>query len=456
MRLLRAELTKLRRPLTWCGPIVAVLTSLTFAWQGVRNADTSRTERLAQQRPRPVTYLNDSAAAGGGPVRPGCRVVQEQIDAFRIQQAALQPPTPATTPIPPTPYPSNSPSPPGSGGRLHGIPPRGIPDPAPRRRPRSQRMERPHNESGADPGRPTLAGHRRETGQPVRSVAMEFFAVDWVALALIEPDPQGRLPARRGMPGAVVVGGVDGGGGRRSPGAARSSSILHRARGLTGAVPDPGTPSAPSLPPSGSSERRFLAGANAWPPWPRWTITWWVSGPCTCNSAHTAMWCTTTGADHCPGNAWLTGVCRRHPRHYRLDRGARRRRGAPSFAGWIFAAEPGRLALGPSRSSRLRPRVGYQPGRSVRIGRCSRQRPHRGSCHRVLVLYKGRLVEHGSTQEVLRHPEEEYNEAWPGARAPPPKSRVPPDQTRGLASGVGVLLHHLRSSGETANRLLMP
>jgi ABC-type glutathione transport system ATPase component len=29
-------------------------------------------------------------------------------------------------------------------------------------------------------------------------------------------------------------------------------------------------------------------------------------------------------------------------------------------------------------------------------------------CHRVVVLYKGRLVEEGSTREVLRHPEENY------------------------------------------------
>jgi ABC-type oligopeptide transport system ATPase subunit len=29
-------------------------------------------------------------------------------------------------------------------------------------------------------------------------------------------------------------------------------------------------------------------------------------------------------------------------------------------------------------------------------------------CHRVVVLYKGRLVEQGSTREVLRQPEEDY------------------------------------------------
>jgi ABC-type glutathione transport system ATPase component len=32
-------------------------------------------------------------------------------------------------------------------------------------------------------------------------------------------------------------------------------------------------------------------------------------------------------------------------------------------------------------------------------------------CHRVVVLYKGQLVEQGSTQEVLRHPEEDYTRA---------------------------------------------
>ena len=91
MRLLQAELTKLRRPLTWCVLIVAVLTSLTFAWQGVRNAYNGSVQPSPGATP-PVVTCQDLALPAGALCNRAA-AVQEQIDAFRIQQAALAPDT---------------------------------------------------------------------------------------------------------------------------------------------------------------------------------------------------------------------------------------------------------------------------------------------------------------------------------------------------------------------------
>jgi len=85
-----AELTKLRRPLTWGVAVAAVLISLAFAWQGAKNASAAQqTSGGAVLRPPscgdfalPPGSLCDQAVA-----------VQVQIDAYHRQQAAARPST---------------------------------------------------------------------------------------------------------------------------------------------------------------------------------------------------------------------------------------------------------------------------------------------------------------------------------------------------------------------------
>jgi ABC-type transport system involved in multi-copper enzyme maturation permease subunit len=89
VRLLHAELTKLRRPLVWWITIAAILTSLAFAWQGAKNASAAGHTSATPIRPPacqdfalPAGSLCDRAIA-----------VQEQIDAYHQRQAANQPST---------------------------------------------------------------------------------------------------------------------------------------------------------------------------------------------------------------------------------------------------------------------------------------------------------------------------------------------------------------------------
>jgi len=87
VRLLRAELTKLRRPLTWWIAAAAILTSLTFAWQGTRNASAGGRQTTGSPRAPtcgdfhlPPGTLCDRAVA-----------VQLQIDDYHQQEAASRP-----------------------------------------------------------------------------------------------------------------------------------------------------------------------------------------------------------------------------------------------------------------------------------------------------------------------------------------------------------------------------
>ena len=110
MRLLHAELTKLRRPLTWCVLAVAVLASLTFAWQGVRNA--ARATNQAPHAQAPVVTCHDLQLPPGALCNRAV-AVQEQIDAYRMQQAAVGPDSRHNA-HPQTPCRSSSPLLPGS------------------------------------------------------------------------------------------------------------------------------------------------------------------------------------------------------------------------------------------------------------------------------------------------------------------------------------------------------
>ena len=90
MRLLSAELTKLRRPLTWCVLAVAVLVSALFAWQGVRNAYLATSQSPQSQAPARVVTCQDLQLPPGALCHRAV-AVQEQIDAYRLQQAAAAP-----------------------------------------------------------------------------------------------------------------------------------------------------------------------------------------------------------------------------------------------------------------------------------------------------------------------------------------------------------------------------
>ena len=112
MRLLRAELTKLRRPLTWWVAAAAVA-----GQPGLRLAGGRRTPPR-QHRPAPAAVpARRPAATSALPPGPLCNqavAVQEQIDAYRQQQAADQARRPATTPVPATPCRSSTPSAPAN------------------------------------------------------------------------------------------------------------------------------------------------------------------------------------------------------------------------------------------------------------------------------------------------------------------------------------------------------
>jgi len=90
VRLLGAEITKLRRPLTWCVLAVAVLASVTFAWQGVRNAYRATSQAPQSSRPAPVVTCQDLQLPPGALCNRAV-AVQEQIDAYRLRQATAAP-----------------------------------------------------------------------------------------------------------------------------------------------------------------------------------------------------------------------------------------------------------------------------------------------------------------------------------------------------------------------------
>ena len=106
MRLLRAELTKLRRPLTWAIAVVAVVASLAFAWQGT-NASTGAHPPLRSHRPPPVqTSPSHQERFATRPSRSKSRSTPTTNTRPRPSHR------PATTPGPTTPSQSNNPSPP--------------------------------------------------------------------------------------------------------------------------------------------------------------------------------------------------------------------------------------------------------------------------------------------------------------------------------------------------------
>jgi ABC-type transport system involved in multi-copper enzyme maturation permease subunit len=90
VRLLSAELTKLRRPLTWCVLAVTVLLSGLFAWQGVRNAYLGRSQSLQAHAQARVVTCQDLQLPPGALCERAV-AVQEQIAAYRLQQAAAAP-----------------------------------------------------------------------------------------------------------------------------------------------------------------------------------------------------------------------------------------------------------------------------------------------------------------------------------------------------------------------------
>ncbi|MGH9124387.1 MAG: hypothetical protein ACRDZ8_06630 [Acidimicrobiales bacterium] len=90
MRLLRAELVKLNRPLTWCVAAAAVLASLALAWQGAKNASVAA-HPVPATATRPPTCAD--LALPPGPLCTQAIAVQEQIDAYHRQVAATEPST---------------------------------------------------------------------------------------------------------------------------------------------------------------------------------------------------------------------------------------------------------------------------------------------------------------------------------------------------------------------------
>jgi ABC-type transport system involved in multi-copper enzyme maturation permease subunit len=90
LRLLQAELTKLRRPLTWGVAVAAVLVSLGFAWQGVKNASAAaRASAPAILR----TPTCGDFALPRGPLCDQAVSVQTQIDVYHRRLAATSPST---------------------------------------------------------------------------------------------------------------------------------------------------------------------------------------------------------------------------------------------------------------------------------------------------------------------------------------------------------------------------
>jgi ABC-type transport system involved in multi-copper enzyme maturation permease subunit len=88
MRLFRAELAKLRRPLTYCIAAVAVVASVMFAWQGVKNASNQRPTSAATPAPTCADFQLPPGALCDRAVS-----VQEQILAYQRQRAATRPDT---------------------------------------------------------------------------------------------------------------------------------------------------------------------------------------------------------------------------------------------------------------------------------------------------------------------------------------------------------------------------
>jgi len=89
MRLLLAELGKLRRPLTYGIAAAAIAACTAFAWQGARNASRSL-------QPAPSASAAPTCRDFDLPTGSLCNqaiAVQEKIDAFHQQQAAAQPST---------------------------------------------------------------------------------------------------------------------------------------------------------------------------------------------------------------------------------------------------------------------------------------------------------------------------------------------------------------------------
>jgi ABC-type transport system involved in multi-copper enzyme maturation permease subunit len=90
MRLLRAELTKLRRPLTWWIAAAAVLASLAFAWQGAKNANAAATPSAAAVT-RPPTCQDFALPPGS--LCDEAVSVQVKINTYHRRQAAAEPST---------------------------------------------------------------------------------------------------------------------------------------------------------------------------------------------------------------------------------------------------------------------------------------------------------------------------------------------------------------------------
>jgi len=90
VRLLRAEVNKLRRPLTWGIVVAAVVASLAFAWQGAKNASAAQSPSATAAN-RPPTC--DDFSLPPGPLCERAVAVQLQIDTFHLQQAATRPST---------------------------------------------------------------------------------------------------------------------------------------------------------------------------------------------------------------------------------------------------------------------------------------------------------------------------------------------------------------------------
>ncbi len=89
MLLLRAEFTKLRRPLTFCVALVAVAASVTFAWQGVMNA--AKADHPSSTVPPKPTCRDFTLPPG--PLCDQAVAVQTQINAYQQQRLATLPST---------------------------------------------------------------------------------------------------------------------------------------------------------------------------------------------------------------------------------------------------------------------------------------------------------------------------------------------------------------------------
>lgn len=88
MRLLRAEFTKLLRPLTLWIAVAGVAVSVLFAWQGVKNASANSANRPGAAPP-PLSCHDFGLAPG--PLCEQAIAVQQQITALREQQAKGKP-----------------------------------------------------------------------------------------------------------------------------------------------------------------------------------------------------------------------------------------------------------------------------------------------------------------------------------------------------------------------------